>query len=234
MIDWKRVQALKEELGADDFLPVVELFLDELEGIVMRLAHGDAERLECDMHFLHGSAASLGFTAFASLCQQAEQPPVGPAGGGRDHLRRQRRRCCPSAEDRWEELLQLGAHGRNCRVPAARFQNEQTCDERANLVGVQQQGRDLDAWHQSIGAAGPGCGPDVVPEGSQPGDVATEGACCDVEALRELWGGPGTPGLQEREQQQGARCRTLHSTIVARKEDGLRPDLQLPSLRETP
>ncbi|AUM74802.1 Hpt domain-containing protein [Paracoccus jeotgali] len=84
MIDWKRVQALKEELGADDFLPVVELFLDELEGIVMRLAHGDAERLECDMHFLHGSAASLGFTAFASLCQQAEMALQRQELGGLD------------------------------------------------------------------------------------------------------------------------------------------------------
>ncbi|MFD1794933.1 Hpt domain-containing protein [Paracoccus aurantiacus] len=72
MIDWKRVNELRAELGDDDFAPVVELFLDEIEGIVMRLTHGDAERLENDMHFLKGSAANLGFTAFAQICQQGE------------------------------------------------------------------------------------------------------------------------------------------------------------------
>ena len=72
MIDWKRVQALREELGETDFAAVIELFLDEVEGIVMRIGHGDPDQLENDLHFLKGSAANLGFTAFGRLCQLGE------------------------------------------------------------------------------------------------------------------------------------------------------------------
>lgn len=72
MIDWKRVHSLREELGEADFASVIELFLDEVEGIVMRLGHGDPDQLENDLHFLKGSAANLGFTAFGRLCQQGE------------------------------------------------------------------------------------------------------------------------------------------------------------------
>ncbi|NHF73126.1 Hpt domain-containing protein [Paracoccus xiamenensis] len=72
MIDWKRVHDLREELGEEDFATVVELFLDEVEGIVMRIGHGDADQLENDLHFLKGSAANLGFTVFGQLCQQGE------------------------------------------------------------------------------------------------------------------------------------------------------------------
>lgn len=72
MIDWKRVQTLRDELGEADFASVIELFLDEVEGIVMRIGHGDPDQLENDLHFLKGSAANLGFTAFGKLCQQGE------------------------------------------------------------------------------------------------------------------------------------------------------------------
>ncbi len=72
MIDWKRVNDLREELGEADFVTVIELFLDEVESIVMRIGHGDADQLENDLHFLKGSAANLGFTAFGRLCQQGE------------------------------------------------------------------------------------------------------------------------------------------------------------------
>lgn len=72
MIDWKRVGILREELGEADFASVIELFLDEVEGIVMRIAHDDPRQLENDLHFLKGSAANLGFTAFGQLCQRGE------------------------------------------------------------------------------------------------------------------------------------------------------------------
>ena len=68
MIDWKRVGALRDELGESEFSPVIELFLDEVEGIVMRLNHADAPRLESDLHLLLGSASNLGFAAFGRLC----------------------------------------------------------------------------------------------------------------------------------------------------------------------
>lgn len=73
MIDWDRVKSLRDELGEDDFLTVVELFLDEIEGTVMRLGTDDAVRLESDLHFLRGSALNLGFAAFGAACYDAEQ-----------------------------------------------------------------------------------------------------------------------------------------------------------------
>ncbi|MBA4490808.1 Hpt domain-containing protein [Paracoccus sp. S1E-3] len=72
MIDWERVKILREELGEADFASVIELFLDEVEGIVMRIEHDDAHQLENDLHFLKGSAANLGFTTFGQLCQRGE------------------------------------------------------------------------------------------------------------------------------------------------------------------
>jgi len=34
MIDWKRVAELREEIGADGFVEVADMFLDEAEGAV--------------------------------------------------------------------------------------------------------------------------------------------------------------------------------------------------------
>ncbi|MEE4187597.1 MAG: Hpt domain-containing protein [Roseobacter sp.] len=73
MIDWNRVAALREEVGPEDFDEVVELFLQEVDEEIETLtvttaADGLAEKL----HFLKGSALSLGFREFSSLCQSGE------------------------------------------------------------------------------------------------------------------------------------------------------------------
>ena len=71
MIDWNRVPALREEVGAEDFDEVVELFLQEVDEEIETLTKtrdGLAEKL----HFLKGSALSLGFSEFSSLCQSGE------------------------------------------------------------------------------------------------------------------------------------------------------------------
>lgn len=73
MIDWNRISVLRDEVGAEDFDEVVELFLDEVEEVIARLRSGvDLGSLEQDLHFLKGSALSLGFEAFSTLCQQGE------------------------------------------------------------------------------------------------------------------------------------------------------------------
>jgi len=73
MIDWSRVNELRDEVGADDFDEVVELFLSEVEEVLSRLRNGPvAAELEQDLHFLKGSALSLGFTSFSRLCQEGE------------------------------------------------------------------------------------------------------------------------------------------------------------------
>ena len=72
MIDWGRVIELRDEVGASKFEPVLELFVDEVEDIVMRLSAQDTGKLERDLHFLKGSAWNLGFAEFGALCQAGE------------------------------------------------------------------------------------------------------------------------------------------------------------------
>jgi histidine phosphotransfer protein HptB len=74
MIDWERVQELRSEIGPDSFMEVVEMFLEEADGVAERLAKGvlDAE-LEAELHFLKGSALNLGLDQLADLCQAGER-----------------------------------------------------------------------------------------------------------------------------------------------------------------
>jgi len=69
MIDWNRVKDLQEEIGADDFADVVDLFLDEMETELpkLRQGHGPGD-LVAVLHFLKGGALNLGFTEFSNLC----------------------------------------------------------------------------------------------------------------------------------------------------------------------
>lgn len=74
MIHWSRVNELRDEVGAEDFREVVDLFLEEVEEVIDRLrADGSREALEQDLHFLKGSALSLGFESFSTLCQDGER-----------------------------------------------------------------------------------------------------------------------------------------------------------------
>ena len=73
MIEWKRVNELRDEVGAEDFEEVVELFLEEVEEVIDRLrVSPDPASLEGDLHFLKGSALNLGFKHFSTLCQIGE------------------------------------------------------------------------------------------------------------------------------------------------------------------
>jgi HPt (histidine-containing phosphotransfer) domain-containing protein len=73
MIDWSRVRELKDEVGADAFEEVVELFLEEVEEVILRLQGGERSQLEQDLHFLKGSALNLGFQNFSDLCLNGER-----------------------------------------------------------------------------------------------------------------------------------------------------------------
>lgn len=74
MIDWSRVEELRSEIGNDGLAEIVELFLDEVESVVMRLmAAPDPAGLEQDLHFLKGSAWNLGFAEFGAVCQDGEK-----------------------------------------------------------------------------------------------------------------------------------------------------------------
>jgi len=73
MIDWPRVTELREEVGAEDFEEVVEIFLEEVEEVIGKLGGGDRSQLEQELHFLKGSALNLGFEDFSALCLSGER-----------------------------------------------------------------------------------------------------------------------------------------------------------------
>ena len=72
MINWDRVEELKSDLGADDFLEIVSMFLEEVEAKLAALDQGQSESLTEDFHFLKGCAANLGFEVFQKTCASAE------------------------------------------------------------------------------------------------------------------------------------------------------------------
>jgi len=84
MIDWPRVKELREEVGAEDFDEVVELFLEEVEEVIGKLRGGDRGQLEQDLHFLKGSALNLGFEDFSRLCMDGERQSASGAQDGVD------------------------------------------------------------------------------------------------------------------------------------------------------
>lgn len=73
MINWKRVETLRAEIGDADLDEVVTLFLEEVEEVLDRLPRPAPPRQrEADLHFLKGSALNLGFADLAAACQRDE------------------------------------------------------------------------------------------------------------------------------------------------------------------
>ena len=73
MINWDKVAELRDEIGAEDFGEVVEIFLEEVDEAIAQLGQpGAGGDLETQLHFLKGSALNLGFTDFSSRCQAGE------------------------------------------------------------------------------------------------------------------------------------------------------------------
>jgi HPt (histidine-containing phosphotransfer) domain-containing protein len=73
MIDWKRVQILHQEVGAEDFDEILELFLEEVEGVIVDLPNQMKQvAIGESLHFLKGSALSVGFSRFSELCGTGE------------------------------------------------------------------------------------------------------------------------------------------------------------------
>ena len=74
MIDWKRVDELRDEIGVDGFAEVTDMFLEEAEGAVRALLRGlTADEVEGQLHFLKGSALNLGLSELAAICQDGER-----------------------------------------------------------------------------------------------------------------------------------------------------------------
>ena len=85
MIDWKRVGELRAEIGADSFVEVADMFLEEAEGAVHALLCGlPPEDVEAQLHFLKGSALNLGLSDLAAICQEGERKAAAGQGDAVD------------------------------------------------------------------------------------------------------------------------------------------------------
>lgn len=73
MIDWTRVTELRDEVGADDFDEVVELFLDEVEESLAPLRDDpNCATPSQVLHALKGAAWNLGFRQWGEICEALE------------------------------------------------------------------------------------------------------------------------------------------------------------------
>lgn len=68
MIDWQRISELERDVGADELPELIAVFLSEVGGAISALGQPTEE----EMHFLRGSAATLGFAELATLAGQGE------------------------------------------------------------------------------------------------------------------------------------------------------------------
>jgi len=73
MINWDKINMLRDDIGEEDFPLVVDIFIEEVSEIIDTLRTAPrAETLGADLHALKGSALNLGFETFAQLCQIGE------------------------------------------------------------------------------------------------------------------------------------------------------------------
>ena len=68
MIDRKRVVALYEDIGAEEFGPLVEMFMEEIEAMILALDMSAPAALPHRLQVLKGSASSLGLRALGIKC----------------------------------------------------------------------------------------------------------------------------------------------------------------------
>ena len=73
MINWSKANELRDDIGADDFEEIIEVFLQEVEEELAVLQNKSGDELAASMHFLKGSALNLGFEEFADKCRQGER-----------------------------------------------------------------------------------------------------------------------------------------------------------------
>lgn len=85
MIDWNRVRELQDEIGAEDFGEIVEVFMEEVEAAIESLPQADkGSELEALMHLIKGCAWNLGFRALGKLCADGEAAAASGNGASVD------------------------------------------------------------------------------------------------------------------------------------------------------
>jgi HPt (histidine-containing phosphotransfer) domain-containing protein len=72
-IDWSHVADLRDEIGADEFAEVLELFLADSDEMVEALAGQPPSAYEEALHALKGAALNMGLSGLAEICRQGER-----------------------------------------------------------------------------------------------------------------------------------------------------------------
>ena len=73
MIDWGRIDELREEVGAEDLAEVVEMFCEEVDEVLTGLSTISSPELPSQIHFLKGSAQNIGISGLAEQCKSIEE-----------------------------------------------------------------------------------------------------------------------------------------------------------------
>ena len=88
MIDWARVADLYDDFGDADFVEVVDVFLEESDDGVQRLAQSQTPAEDrAAFHFLKGAALNLGFDELSRLCAEGEEAAA--SGADTDKIKQQ-------------------------------------------------------------------------------------------------------------------------------------------------
>jgi len=73
VIDWTRVNQLRDEVGPEAFVEIAAMFLAEAEDAVSGLSPAAAPAaMAANLHAIKGSALNLGFSDVADLCARGE------------------------------------------------------------------------------------------------------------------------------------------------------------------
>ena len=70
MIDWERIEDLRQEVGQKDFADVVGLFFEEIDCSLREVFElTEPDEIRDLLHFIRGSALNLGFFELARPCE---------------------------------------------------------------------------------------------------------------------------------------------------------------------
>lgn len=73
MINWDRINELRQEVGEEDLAEVLVLFCEEVEEVLDQLDTVLPDAMPSQLHFLKGSALNIGLTEVGKLCRTEEE-----------------------------------------------------------------------------------------------------------------------------------------------------------------
>ena len=81
MIDYERLQELEADFGPDALVEIIDAFLDETDDAIaaLRATGSNPDARRGWLHFIKGSARTIGASGLGDLCARLEsQPGFGP------------------------------------------------------------------------------------------------------------------------------------------------------------